>query len=87
VDLGQGSAMTSPELGLTAAPRHGSSLVMAQRRERSTGSPTQASPGRGQCRGDRATTVKKQRWRRSVEVVLELSEERRRAGTGAVKIV
>jgi hypothetical protein len=32
--LDRGSAMTSPELGLTVAPGHGGSLMMAQQRER-----------------------------------------------------
>jgi hypothetical protein len=45
--LDRGSAMASPELGLTAALGHSSSPTMAQRRERSTGSPSMASPGRG----------------------------------------
>jgi hypothetical protein len=31
-------------------------------------------------------TVKRRRWRRSVEVALELREERRRVGTGAAKV-
>jgi hypothetical protein len=44
--LDRGSAMTSPELSLAAAPGHGGSSSMAQRRGRSTGSPSRASPGR-----------------------------------------
>jgi hypothetical protein len=57
--LDKWSAMTSSELGLTATPGHGGSPAMAQRRERSTGSPSRVSPGRGWWRGDQATAVKK----------------------------
>jgi hypothetical protein len=49
--LDRGSAMTSPELGLTAAPGHGGSPAMAQWRERITGSPSRASPRHGWWRG------------------------------------
>jgi hypothetical protein len=83
--LDRGSAMTSSELGLLAAPGHGGSSVMVQWRERSTGSPSQASPGRGWWRGDRATVVKKWRWRHSVQVALGCGEKRRRTGRGAVE--
>jgi hypothetical protein len=83
--LDRGMAMTSPELGQTAAPGHGGSPTMAQQRERSTGSPSRASPGRGWQRGDRATAVKKWRWRRSVRAALGHGEKRTRAGRGAAK--
>jgi hypothetical protein len=60
--LDRGSAMTSLELSLMAALGHGGSLVIGQRRERSTGSPSRASSGHGQRCGDRATVLKKWQW-------------------------
>jgi hypothetical protein len=57
--LDKGSAMTSLKQGLTVASGHNSSPAMAQRRERSTGSPSWASPGRRRRCGDRAMAVKK----------------------------
>jgi hypothetical protein len=83
--LDKGSAMTSPELGLLAAPGHGGSSVMVQWRERSTGSPSRASPGRRWWHGDRVTMVKKWRWRHLVQVALRCGEKRRRTGRGAVE--
>jgi hypothetical protein len=83
--LDKGSAMTSPELGLAAAPGHGGSSVMAQRRERGTRSPSRASLRHGQRHGDRATAVKKWQRRRSVRVALGCGENRRRAGRGTME--
>jgi hypothetical protein len=83
--LDRGSAMTSLELGLTVAPGHGGSPTMAQRRERSMGSLSQASLGHVRWHGDRATVVKKWRWRHSVRAALGHGEKRRRAGRGAAK--
>jgi hypothetical protein len=50
-----------------------------------TGSPSQASPGRGRQCGDRATAVKKRWRRRSVRAALGRGEKRRRVGRGATK--
>jgi hypothetical protein len=83
--LDRGSAMTSSELALMAALGHGGSPAMEQRRERSTGSPSRASLGRGLRRGDQATAVKKWRWRHSVRATLGRGEKRRRMGRGAVE--
>jgi hypothetical protein len=83
--LDRGSVMTSPELGLMATLGHSGSSAMAQRRERSTGSPSRASPGRGRRRGDQATVVKKWWWRRSMWATLGHGEKRRRTGRGAVE--
>jgi hypothetical protein len=83
--LDKGSVKTSLELGLTAASGHGDSPVMAQRRERSTGSPSWPSSGHGRWCGDWATVVKKWRWRGSVRVVVGRGEKRRRTGRGAVE--
>jgi hypothetical protein len=85
VDHGHGRLKGSLELGLVAAPRHGSSSVMGQRREGSTGSPSQASPGRGRRCGDRATAVKRQQWCCLVEALLKCGERERRAGRGVVE--
>jgi hypothetical protein len=64
---------------------HGCSPVMAQRRERSTGSPSQDSPRRERWCGDRVTVVRKW-WRKcSVRVALGRGEKRRRTGRGAVE--
>jgi hypothetical protein len=75
----------SPELGLAAALGHGSSPTMAQQRERSTGSPSQASLGRGRRRGDRASTTMKWRRKCSLQVALGRVEKRRRMGIGVVE--
>jgi hypothetical protein len=83
--LDRRSVMTSPELGLMAALGHGNSPAMVQRRERSTGSPSRASPGRGRRCGDWAMAVKKWRWRCSVRGVLGRGEKRRRMGIGVVE--
>jgi hypothetical protein len=72
------------ELGLTAALGHGGSSAMTQRRESSTGSPSQASPGCGRQCGDQATAVKKWRWRHSVRAALGHGEKRKGAGRGAM---
>jgi hypothetical protein len=76
------SAMTSPELDLAAAPGHVDSSVMVQRRERSTRSPSRASPGHERQRGDRATAVKKRRRKRSVWAMLGRGEKRSGGGGG-----
>jgi hypothetical protein len=78
--MDRGSVMTSPDLGLMAALGHGGSLAMAQRRENSTGSPSRASLGRGRQCGDRATALKKWRWRCLVQEALGRGENRRGAG-------
>jgi hypothetical protein len=78
-------AVWRPELGLTAAPRHSGSPSMEQLRERSTGSPSQASPGRGWRCGDRAMVVKKRQWRHSVRATLGCGEKRMRTGRGVVE--
>jgi hypothetical protein len=83
--LDRGSVMTSPELNLMAAPRHHGSLAMTQQRERSAGSPSRASQGREQRRGNRATTVRKWRCRRLVQAALGHGEKRRRTGRGVVE--
>jgi hypothetical protein len=68
-----------------AALGHDGSPAMAQRRERSMGSPSRASPGRGRQRGDRTTAVKKWWWRCSVWAMLGRREKRRGAGRGVVE--
>jgi hypothetical protein len=75
----------SPELGLAAAPGHGGSLVVAQRGEGCTGSPSRASLGRGWQCGGQVMVVKKWWRRRSVRVVHGHAEKRKRAGRGAVE--
>jgi hypothetical protein len=80
VDWAMASRRGSSELAIPAALGHGGSPVMVQWGERSTGSPSRASPGRGRWRGDQATAVKKQ-WRRwLVWVALGHVEKRRRTG-------
>jgi hypothetical protein len=75
-----GSVMTSPELDLEATPGHGSSSMMVQRRERSTGSPSRTSPGHRRRCGDRATAVKKWWTKCSVWAALGCGEKRREEG-------
>jgi hypothetical protein len=58
---------------------------MAQREEGCTGSPSQASPGRGRKGGGQAMVLKKRRRRRSVRAAPGRGEKRRRAGRGAVE--
>jgi hypothetical protein len=82
VDWAMASRRSSSELGLAAAPGHDGSRVMAQQRERSTWSLSQASPGCGWRCGDRAMVVKKWRWRRSVWAMLGCGEKRREGGGG-----
>jgi hypothetical protein len=82
--LDRGSVMTSPELGLTTALAHGGFPAM-ERRERSTGSPSRASPGRGRWHGNQEMAVKKWWWRQSVHAVLGRGEKRRRTGRCAVE--
>jgi hypothetical protein len=77
-----GQPQSSTELGQAAAPGHGGSPEVAQRGEGCTGSPSRASPGRGRQCGGHATTVKKQRRRRSVRAALGSGERGRRAGRG-----
>jgi hypothetical protein len=68
-----------------AALGHCDSPTMAQRRERSTGSPSGASPGRGRWCGDPVMVVKKWQWRHSVRAMLGRGEKTRRMGRGAVE--
>jgi hypothetical protein len=78
VDRALAGRRGSLELSLAAAPEHVGSPMMAQRRERSTGSPSRASPGHGWWRGDRVMVVKKW-WRKcSVRASLGHREKRRR---------
>jgi hypothetical protein len=83
--LDKGSAMISLEFSLTAALGHGGLPAMAQLRERSTGSPSRASPGHGQWHDGRVTAVKKWRWRHSVRLALEQGDKRRRTWRDAVE--
>jgi hypothetical protein len=80
--LGRGGALTGARP--PAAPVHQSSPAGAQQREERTGSSTRASPGLGQRRGGRATTVQNRRRRRSLRGRLEHGEKRREVGRGVV---
>jgi hypothetical protein len=62
-----------------AAPVLQSSPTGAQKRERSTGSSTRASPELGRQRGDRATAVARRGHGNSVGRVSSTGEEKRRA--------
>jgi hypothetical protein len=79
------SRRSLPELNLAAALGHDGPRVMAQQRERSMGSLSRASLGRERRCGDRATTVKKWRWRRLVRAALGCGETRRSMGRGEVE--
>jgi hypothetical protein len=85
VDRGQGLGGGSPELGLATAPGHSGSPAVVQRKEGCTGSPSQASKGHTQLRGDWAMMVKRWWWWRSMGAELEHEERRRRVRRGAVK--
>jgi hypothetical protein len=82
--LDRGSAMTSLDLGLTAALGHGGSPALAQQRQRSMGSPSRVSLGCGRRCGDRATVVKKWQSRCSVRAAPGHGEKRR-MGRSAVE--
>jgi hypothetical protein len=85
VDNGHGRSKGLSELGLDSAPVHGGSPAVTQRGEGCTGSQSSTSLGHGRSCGDWAMAVNKKWWWRSVQMVLECGEKRRRAGSGALE--